>query len=93
MSEVFGIASRHEAEAYFKHPVLGPRLAECCRLVNLVEGRAINQILGYPDDLKFRSSVTLFAAVAPENPVFQDALQKYFDGEPDPLTIRLLQSR
>jgi uncharacterized protein (DUF1810 family) len=86
----FGIASREEAEAYLKHPVLGPRLRECTRLVNLVEGRSVNQIFGYPDDLKFRSSMTLFASVAPDNQIFKDALQKYFGGEPDPLTLERL---
>ncbi len=90
MAEKFGISSRDEAEAYLNHPVLGPRLRECTRLVNVVEGRSIRQIFGYPDDLKFRSSVTLFANVASDNQVFQDALQKYFAGEPDPHTLELL---
>jgi uncharacterized protein (DUF1810 family) len=85
----FGIASRREAEAYVKHLILGPRLRESTRLVNLVEGRSISQIFGYPDDLKFRSSMTLFASVAPDK-IFQDALEKYFGGEPDPLTLKLL---
>jgi uncharacterized protein (DUF1810 family) len=58
--------------------------------VNLVEGRAIGQIFGYPDDLKFRSSMTLFASAAPDDQVFQDALEKYFGGEPDPLTLERL---
>ena len=58
----FAITSRDEAQMYLKHRVLGPRIRECTRLVNLVEGRLINQIFGYPDDLKFRSSMTLFAA-------------------------------
>ena len=83
----FGISSRQEAEAYLEHPVLGPRLRECTSLVNLVEGRSVDQIFGYPDDLKFRSSMSLFASVAPQNQIFKDALQKYFDGEPDPLTL------
>ena len=86
----FGISSRQEAVAYLAHPVLGPRLRECTRLVNLVEGRAISQIFGYPDDLKFRSSMTLFASVASGDQVFKDALDKYFDGEPDSLTLDLL---
>ena len=90
MATAFGISSRQEAEAYLDHPVLGPRLRECTRLVNLVEGRAIGQIFGYPDDLKFRSSMTLFASVAPANQVFKDALDKYFGGEPDPLTLERL---
>ena len=87
MAIAFGIASRKEAEAYLDHVVLGPRLRECTRIVNLVEGRSIHQILGYPDDLKFRSSMTLFASVASDSQVFNNALHKYFDGEPDPLTL------
>jgi uncharacterized protein (DUF1810 family) len=59
-------------------------------LVNLVEGRTIDQIFGYPDNLKFRSSMTLFAANASDNRIFNDALEKYFAGEPDPQTIELL---
>ena len=87
MATAFGISSRQEAEAYLEHPVLGPRLRECTRLVNLVEGRSINQILGNPDDLKFKSSMSLFASVTPDNQVFMDALQKYFGGEFDGLTL------
>jgi uncharacterized protein (DUF1810 family) len=90
MATAFGISSRQEAAAYLDHPVLGPRLRECTRLVNLFEGRAIDQIFGYPDDLKFRSSMTLFASVASDDQVFRDALQKYFGGEPDPLTLERL---
>ena len=86
----FAIASRDEAEAYLKHPILGPRLRECTRLVNLVERRSIDQILGCPDDLKFRSSMTLFASAASDNQLFQDALQKYFGGELDPVTLEKL---
>ena len=86
----FAIASLSEAAAFLQHPMLGPRLAECTRLVNLVEGRPIGQIFGYPDDLKFRSSMTLFAHATPDNQVFSEALAKYFGGEPDPLTIERL---
>jgi len=89
MTERFAISSQDEAEAYLNHPVLGPRLRECTRLVMLVEGRSINQIFGYPDDLKFRSSMTLFASTTSDsdNQIFKDALQEYFAGEPDRLTI------
>ena len=90
MASRYGIASRQEAEAYLQHPILGPRLRECTRLVNLIEGRSIDQIFGYPDDLKFRSSMTLFARVASDNETFLNALQKYFDGEADPLTLARL---
>src|SRR5215472_7529064 len=68
----------------------GPRLRECTRLVNLVEGRSIGEIFGYPDDLKFRSSMTLFAQATPDNEVFVAALEKYFDGQPDNKTLKLL---
>ena len=87
----FAIASREEAEAYLNHPVLGPRLRHCAQLVVLVEGRSIEQIFGYPDNLKFRSSMTLFAHSTSENQVFKDALQKYFQGGFDPLTLERLQ--
>jgi uncharacterized protein (DUF1810 family) len=89
MAHYYGISSRQEAEAYLAHPVLGARLRECTRLVNSVEGRSIDQIFGYPDNLKFRSSMTLFAA-ASKDQSFQDALQKYFAGQPDQRTIELL---
>jgi uncharacterized protein (DUF1810 family) len=91
MATLFGIESQAEALAYLEHPVLGARLAECTRLVNLVENRSINQIFGYPDDMKFRSSMTLFASVAGNNQVFGEALRKYFAGEPDRLTVERLQ--
>ena len=88
----FAISSLAEATVYLAHPVLGPRLTECTRLVNLVEGRPIEEIFGYPDDLKFRSSMTLFAHATPDNPVFIEALQKYFRGAFDPATLARLQA-
>jgi len=90
MANQYAIASREEAAAYLQHPILGPRLRECTRLVNLIEGRSVEQIFGYPDDLKFRSSMTLFAHATSENQVFTDALGKYFAGESDPLTLQRL---
>jgi len=90
MARRFAISGRAEALAYLAHPTLGPRLRECTDLVNQVSGRTPDEIFGYPDDLKFRSSVTLFAAVAPAEPVFRTALDKYFSGEPDPATLKLL---
>jgi len=86
----FGIASRAEAEAYLSHPLLGARLLECARLMLFVDGKTALQILGSPDDLKFRSSMTLFAAVAGTAPEFQLALAKYFAGQADPTTLALL---
>lgn len=90
MANEYGISSREEAVAYLQHPILGERLRECARLVNSVAGRSISGILGFPDDLKFRSSMTLFANVAPQDQIFKHALEKYFDGEPDRLTLQLL---
>ena len=86
-ARAFAISCLEEARAYLAHPVLGPRLRECCRLVNLVEGRSAHQIFGDPDDLKFHSCLTLFASVAPDEEIFRQALQKYFGGERDRLTL------
>jgi uncharacterized protein (DUF1810 family) len=90
MAEHYGIASRAEAEAYLNHPVLGPRLEECTRLVNGVEGGSIREILGDIDATKFRSSMTLFAAVSKDGSVYAEALGKWFRGRPDPLTVERL---
>jgi uncharacterized protein (DUF1810 family) len=90
LAQKFAISSIGEAQAYLNHPVLGPRLRECTRLVTLIEGRSIDDIFGYPDNLKFRSSMTLFARATPDNQVFLDALQKYFAGEFDGSTLKLL---
>lgn len=84
----YAIRSRDEAAAYLAHPVLGPRLVECTRLVNAVEGASAAQIFGNVDAAKFRSCMTLFAAVAPERTEFTDALRKYFHGAADEATLR-----
>ncbi|MCA1453118.1 DUF1810 domain-containing protein [Bradyrhizobium sp. BRP22] len=89
MAQRFAIACRDEAIAYLQHEILGPRLIDCTRLVNAVEGKTIHQILGSPDDLKFRSSMTLFAAVSVV-PEFPAALKKYYGGAADPRTLELL---
>jgi len=90
MANKFAITSRAEAQAYLDHPILGSRLRECARLVTGVPGRTIEDILGYPDDLKFRSSMTLFAAVAADNKDFTGALDKFYDGKADPATLERL---
>jgi uncharacterized protein (DUF1810 family) len=90
MAEKYGIGSRAEAEAYLQHPVLGPRLRECTDLVNAIHNKPIEEILGYPDDLKFRSSMTLFSMVADDKSVFRTALEKYFKGEADRKTAERL---
>ena len=90
MARRFALSGVDAASAYLAHPVLGPRLIECTRLVLAVEGRTAHEIFGSPDDLKFRSSMTLFARAAPGPSAFADALGKYYGGIEDPRTLRLL---
>jgi uncharacterized protein (DUF1810 family) len=87
MANLYGVSSTQEAEAYLTHPILGSRLRQITQIVLLVEGRSIKQIFGAPDDLKFRSSMTLFANTCTDNQLFKDALTKYFQGKPDQLTL------
>lgn len=89
-AKLYAIASLAEAIAYLEHPVLGPRLRECVRLVNAVEGRSAERIFGGIDATKLRSCLTLFKEAAPDEPLFQAALQKYYDGKSDPQTLKLL---
>ena len=90
MAQRFAIDSLDEARAYLRHPLLGSRLRECTRWVNEAEGRPIEQIFGYPDDVKFRSAMTLCAHATDDNAEFVRALTKYFGGEFDPLTLACL---
>ncbi|WP_058366525.1 DUF1810 domain-containing protein [Haloparvum sedimenti] len=90
MARRYAIGSRAEAEAYLAHPVLGPRLRECTGLVNALDGRSATEVFGPPDDLKFRSSMTLFDAVADDPEPFRTALETYYD-EPDRETLRFLE--
>ncbi len=90
MAQKYSIGSLDEARAYLTHPVLGARLRECTQLVLDVKGRDIGDILGYPDDPKFRSSMTLFATVDGAPALFAAALQQYFGGAPDAKTLELL---
>jgi uncharacterized protein (DUF1810 family) len=90
MSRTYAIASPAEARDYVDHPILGPRLAECAEALLGHEDRSAMEILGAIDAVKLRSSITLFAGVAPEQPVFQQVLDRYFDGEPDESTERWL---
>jgi uncharacterized protein (DUF1810 family) len=90
MAQRYAIASLDEARAYLRHPILGPRLAECAGIVNRVQGRTAHDIFGSPDDLKFRSSMTLFGRADPAEPAFRTALERYFGGREDPRTVALL---
>jgi uncharacterized protein (DUF1810 family) len=92
MSRKYALSSTQEAEAYLSHPILGQRLRECTELVNRIEGSSIGEIFGYPDDFKFHSSVTLFSEVAPDDSILREALRKYFGGQPDQATMKLLRS-
>lgn len=90
MALKYAISSLEEVRAYLEHPLLGPRLRECSRLVAAVDGCSIEEIFGYPDYMKFQSSMTLFAKATPDNQVFNDCLRKYFGGEPDQFTLSKL---
>ena len=86
----FSISSLDEARAYLAHDVLGPRLRECTRLVAAIDGRTAEEIFGWPDDMKLRSSMTLFARAADDNADFVDVLEKFYGGEEDPATLTRL---
>ncbi|SAL60232.1 hypothetical protein AWB71_03360 [Caballeronia peredens] len=91
MAQRYAISSRDEARAYLAHPVLGVRLVELTRTVNGVQGRSVGDIFGYPDDMKFHSSMTLFAHTADVPEVFDEALRRYFDGHADDATLARLK--
>jgi len=90
MAQTYAIQSLEEARTYLVHPVLGARLRECSQAVMDVQGKSAHDIFGSPDDLKFRSCLTLFAQVTPDETLFRDLLEKYFGGEADPLTLQKL---
>jgi uncharacterized protein (DUF1810 family) len=90
MARRYAIASTDEAAAYLAHPVLGKRLRECASAVAMHDDRGVDEIFGHPDDLKFRSCMTLFADVAPDEAIFQTCLDQFFDGVADPATIERL---
>jgi uncharacterized protein (DUF1810 family) len=89
-AQFYAIEDAAEAQAYVQHPVLGPRLLAICRALLGLSGQNATTILGTPDDLKLRSSMTLFASLPNPDPVFQAVLDKFFRGQPDPQTLRIL---
>jgi uncharacterized protein (DUF1810 family) len=93
MAQRYTISGLDEAQAYLQHPVLGERLRVCTAAVNAVTGRTAHQVFGSPDDMKFRSSMTLFGRAAPDEPAFRAALKRYFGGQEDPHTLEILQTR
>jgi len=90
MAQKYAIRSGDEAAAYLAHPLLGPRLRECAQAVLAHRDESVDAIFGHPDNLKFQSSMTLFADVAPHEAVFQDCLDAFFDGRSDPETLARL---
>jgi uncharacterized protein (DUF1810 family) len=93
MAQRYAIKSRQEAKAYLEHPILGARLKACCSALLQVKGRSAEDIMGYPDFLKLKSSMTLFAAVADGTSVFSDVLKRYFADQTDPRTIEWLRGQ
>ena len=90
MAQAYGVTGLPEARAYLDHPLLGPRLRDFTALAVAVPQRSAREVFGPPDDLKFRSSMTLFAQAAPSERLFAQALDRYFAGQPDPETLRRL---
>ncbi|ABY29124.1 DUF1810 domain-containing protein [Methylorubrum extorquens] len=93
MARHYAIRSLAEAQAYLAHPLLGERLRTCTRAANAWEHRSARALFGAPDDVKFRSSMTLFAQADPDDPDFARALSIFFEGRPDPLTLERLEQR
>jgi uncharacterized protein (DUF1810 family) len=91
-AKYYAIKSLEEARQYLQHPVLGPRLLQCAEILLAIKRRSAAQIFGYPDDLKLRSSMTLFACAAEPPSVFERVLDRYFQGEQDVRTLQLLQA-
>jgi uncharacterized protein (DUF1810 family) len=92
-AKYYGLEDLQEARAYVDHPVLGPRLLECCNVLAAARTSDAVEIFGGVDAMKLRSCLTLFAAAAPEHPVFSACLAKFFGGQPDPLTLALTGER
>ncbi len=90
-AKFYAISNLEEAKAYLAHPVLGKHLTEIAEAVMKIDGKSAKEIFGTPDDLKLRSSMTLFSKVKNTSPIFRDVLEKYFDGLDDPRTIELLK--
>jgi uncharacterized protein (DUF1810 family) len=92
ISQKYALGSLEEATAYVQHPILGYRLHECTEIIVSTEGYSVEKIFGYPDHLKFHSSMTLFSQVENHNPIFDSALSKYFDNQKDHLTLDVLSN-
>jgi len=93
MAREYAIRSLDEARAYLSHPVLGPRLLDCCGALLTVNGRSASEIMGSPDDMKLRSSMTLFSLAGSSHLEFEDVISKYFGGLHDVRTTQLLKDQ
>jgi uncharacterized protein (DUF1810 family) len=93
MAQEYAIQSRHEAVAYLGHPVLGARLQKCCEALLKHEGKKVQDILGFPDDLKLRSSMTLFAKISAQGSAFHKVLTAFYAGQMDERTVAFLEAR
>ena len=91
-TKIFSIKSLEEGRAYLEHPVLGPRLVEACEILLTLKGTSINEVMGFPDDLKLLSSMTLFETFSESNSVFTRIIEVYFDGERDEATLEIIKS-
>ena len=90
-AKYYSIRNMDETKEYLAHPVLGERLLECSNIILNINGKTVDDVFGYPDNMKLKSCMTLFNFVAPEQKVFADVLKKYFAGKPDEQTIAILQ--
>ena len=91
-TKIFSIKSLEEGRAYLEHPVLGPRLVEACEILLTLKGTSINEVMGFPDDLKLLSSMTLFETFSKSNSVFTRIIEIYFDSERDEATLEIIES-
>ena len=91
-TKIFSIKSLEEGRAYLEHPVLGPRLVEACEILLTLKGTSINEVMGFPDDLKLLSSMTLFETFSESNSVFTRIIEIYFDSERDEATLEIIES-
>ena len=91
-TQFYAIKSIDEARAYLQHPILGARLVECCEALLSLRGRSAHDVLGSPDDMKLKSSMTLFASISPKESAFERVLDRYYDGERDSKTLDLLDT-
>ena len=92
-TKIFSIKSLEEGRAYLKHPILGPRLFEACEILLRLKDMSINQVMGFPDDLKLLSSMTLFDALSDRNSIFTKIIEVFFDGDRDMQSLEIIKGK